>query len=159
MKVYKVEVMVLDFDEVGEDGVKSLLENTKYPNWAIHPVVRKIDTREIEWSDDHPLNKWDTEKEAYKELFGESFSIGDDLREKLADLCHEQWCHWMRYLFSKCESLPEISSLAGILMPTWAVERWKRQMNAQYSELSEEEKDSDRKEADKFIKLLVENHK
>jgi hypothetical protein len=69
-------------------------------------------------------------------------------REALAELCHEQWSGWMEYLFSKC-------SLEGDpqRIPDWALKRWTRQMNAPYSELSEEEKDSDRREADKFIAL------
>jgi hypothetical protein len=69
VKVFKVEVMVLDFDEVGEEGVVSLLENTKYPNWAISPEVKSVESREVEWSDDHPLNKRDTADSAYRKLF------------------------------------------------------------------------------------------
>lgn len=76
-------------------------------------------------------------------------------REKLADLCHKQWSGWMKYLFSKCETLPTLSLNGDIIViPTWAVERWKRQINTPYKDLSEEEKNSDRKEADKFIELL-----
>ena len=41
-----------------------------------------------------------------------------------------------------------------MLIPHWAVDRWTRQLNTDYENLPEEEKDSDRKEADKFIKLF-----
>lgn len=70
-------------------------------------------------------------------------------REALAALCHEQWSGWMQYLFSKCEFGGD-----QVQIPSWAVERWQRQMTTPYAKLSEEEKNSDRKEADKFIKLL-----
>lgn len=69
--------------------------------------------------------------------------VNNDLRERLAALCHEQWSGWMRYLFEHCSLIPESFVI-----------RWKRQMNTPYTELSEEEKESDRKEADRFLTLL-----
>ena len=39
-------------------------------------------------------------------------------------------------------------------MPKWAVERWTRQMNTEYKNLSEEEKDSDRREADGMLNII-----
>ena len=74
----------------------------------------------------------------------------DELREKLADLCHSQWSGWMRYLFEKCDHNADGTST----IPAWAVERWERQTETPYAELSAKEQDSDRKEADKFIHLL-----
>ena len=76
------------------------------------------------------------------------------MREKLAALCHRQWSGWMEYLFSK--SIPykpgKVQNYEGaLIIPKWAVERWKRQMETDYSDLSEEEKESDRKEADRFL--------
>lgn len=69
MEVFKVELLILDLDEVGEEGVRELLENTHYPNRAISPKVKKIETREVEWDDKHPLNLRDTADQAYQELF------------------------------------------------------------------------------------------
>lgn len=72
MMVYKIEVMVIDFDEVGEEGIKDCIENTKYPNWCISPRVKRFQGVDIgEWDDDHPLNKRSTEDEEYKRLFDE----------------------------------------------------------------------------------------
>jgi hypothetical protein len=81
----------------------------------------------------------------------------DSIRENVADLCHKQWSGWMKYLFSK--SIPykpgEVQNYEdALIIPKWAVDRWKRQMELSYSELSEEEKESDRKEADKFLMLF-----
>lgn len=76
---------------------------------------------------------------------------GMDKREELANLCHEQWSGWMKYLFSKCHRLP---LGRGMYIPGWAFERWKRQMDTPYTALSNSEQESDRREADKFIKLM-----
>jgi len=74
----------------------------------------------------------------------------EELREKLAELAHSQWSGWMDYLFSK-----SVSKAGGTCMiPAWAVKRWHRQMKTPYSELSEEEKDSDRKEADDVLEMF-----
>lgn len=72
MKVFKVELMITDHDKVGEDGIISMLENTKFANWSISPTVMAIESREIEWTDDHPLNKFPTMKAAFEELFAEN---------------------------------------------------------------------------------------
>ncbi len=72
-------------------------------------------------------------------------------RERLAELCHKQWSGWMDYLFSK----GTFDFPGGTwTMPQWAVERWRRQAMTPYAELSQEERDSDGKEADRFIALL-----
>ena len=70
-------------------------------------------------------------------------------REKLAELSHDIWAHWMKYLFSKCNSIE-----GGSIIPSKLVKRWMKQINTKYSNLSEKEKDSDREQADKIIQLL-----
>ncbi len=35
MKAYKVEILIVDHDKVGEEDIKSLIENAKYPNYCI----------------------------------------------------------------------------------------------------------------------------
>jgi len=70
MKAYKIELLVLDWDGLGSEGVKSVIENSKYPNWCISPKVQAITGRDIgEWSDDNPLNHPDTRYAEYKRLF------------------------------------------------------------------------------------------
>lgn len=72
------------------------------------------------------------------------------LSEKLAELAHSQWSGWMKYLFSK----GTFNADGTWTMPAWAVERWKRQMETPFSELSESEQNSDRAEADKFLAVI-----
>jgi hypothetical protein len=69
MKVHRLEVLVIDHDNLGQEEVISVIENTKYPNWCIYPDVKAITTREVEWSEDHPLNRTATADQAYRELF------------------------------------------------------------------------------------------
>ena len=58
MKVFKVELMIVDYDNIGHDEIRDVLENVKYPNHCISPTVTNIDWRDIgDWHDDHPLNK------------------------------------------------------------------------------------------------------
>jgi len=80
---------------------------------------------------------------------------GDYMREKLADLCHRQWSGWMTYLYGKCSSNPD----GTLTIPAWAVARWARQMSTKYEHLQEVEKESDRKEADRFLALLEEENR
>ena len=73
-----------------------------------------------------------------------------EIRETVADLCHEQWSHWVRYMLSQGEVQPD----GTWVMPADKLERWTRQMETPYSDLSESEQDSDRREADKFLAVL-----
>lgn len=73
------------------------------------------------------------------------------IREILADLCHRQWSGWMKYLFSK----GTFNEDGTWTIPSWAVERWDRQMKTPYAQLSESEQESDRTEADKFLGVLT----
>ena len=72
------------------------------------------------------------------------------MREELAELCHKQWSGWIKYMFGK--SLKKMDGT--ILIPEWAVKRWRRQAYTPYKRLSTEEKESDLKEAGRFIKLI-----
>ena len=72
------------------------------------------------------------------------------MREKLAELAHEQWSDWMEYLFSQ----GTFNSDGTWTMPEWAVNRWAIQLGMPYNRLSEEEKESERKQADKFLAVI-----
>lgn len=65
-KAYKIELLVIDLENVGADEIVRTLENSKY----IYPTVMSIKSRDIgEWHDDHPLNKWDSMGAEYERLF------------------------------------------------------------------------------------------
>jgi hypothetical protein len=71
-------------------------------------------------------------------------------REQLADLMHEIWCHWMQHLFAVTETQEDGSQLISLKQAA----RWARQVGTVYADLAEEEKESDRRQADKIIALL-----
>ncbi len=76
--------------------------------------------------------------------------MNDDLIELLADFEHDRWSRWQKYLFNKCI----INSDGTLTIPKDLVDRWSRQMITDYENLSEKEKDSDRKEAIRIIKCI-----
>lgn len=70
MKAYKVVLLVIDDENVGEKNITSYIEDARYPNRCIAPQVMAIDGREIgDWHDDHPLNKTDQYENEFKRLF------------------------------------------------------------------------------------------
>ena len=68
-KVYKIELLVIDFDECGIDEIKEVIENQRYPNRCISPEVKGFEEREVDWSDNHPLNITATSDAEYRRLF------------------------------------------------------------------------------------------
>ncbi|NLH46836.1 MAG: hypothetical protein GX451_12045 [Acholeplasmataceae bacterium] len=73
-----------------------------------------------------------------------------EIREQLAALEHEQWVGWMNYLFEKSIE----SGDGSVTIPAEMVDRWKRQINTPYADLSDSEKESDREIADKVLRIL-----
>jgi len=74
MKIYKLEVCVVDMDEIGIEAISETIKATRYPNRCISPEVKGFEERDIgEWSDDHPLNLWAKCDQYYIDIFkGES---------------------------------------------------------------------------------------
>lgn len=75
------------------------------------------------------------------------------LQYQLAAYAHEAWAGWMRYLFSKST----LNLDGSVTIPREFAERWLRQMTTPYDELPENEKQSDRDEAEK-IQEIVKRH-
>ncbi|MGX9686248.1 hypothetical protein ACTQ9L_03785 [Deinococcus wulumuqiensis] len=63
---------------------------------------------------------------------------------------HEIWSHWMRYLFSVSHENED----GSVTIDRENVIRWKRQMQTKYSDLTDNEKKSDRDQALKVISAL-----
>lgn len=72
------------------------------------------------------------------------------LIEALADFEHNRWSRWQSYLFDN-----SIKNEDGtVTIPKEFVDRWNRQIATQYADLSESEKDSDRKEAIRILECV-----
>lgn len=66
-------------------------------------------------------------------------------------LAHAQWAGWTQYEHSKC-----VRNADGTMtIPKWAVDRWTRQSQTTYDDLSPEEQESDRNEARKMVELAI----
>ena len=63
-----------------------------------------------------------------------------EMIERLADLEHQQWAHWTKYMLDNLT--PE------------NIERWHGQIETPYADLTEKEKDSDREWAVKSLKAV-----
>jgi len=67
--VFKVTLMVIDHDELGPKQIEEVIQNQKFPNWCISPVVMDMESRDIgPWHDEHPLNR-NGQWMAFKDLF------------------------------------------------------------------------------------------
>jgi hypothetical protein len=70
MNVHKVILRIIDFDDIGADEIKLVLEETHYPNRCISPEVASIETVDIgEWDDDHLLNNYTTAEAEWRRIF------------------------------------------------------------------------------------------
>jgi hypothetical protein len=69
------------------------------------------------------------------------------VRERMAGAIHTIWAHWMGYLFTQ----GEFNDDGSWTMPKEKVERWQRQVATSFADLSEEEKESDRRQVDKML--------
>ena len=77
MKVYRLEVMVIDHDNLGPRGIKEAMEQVRYPNACIAPEVMAVDSQNIgRWRDTHPLNRRDTMAAEFRRLFPQAAEFG-----------------------------------------------------------------------------------
>lgn len=74
----------------------------------------------------------------------------NELREQLAAVQHEIWSHWMKYMFG----CGEFRKNGTWVMPADELERWWRQKETPYSELTDKEQESDRHQADKMLAVV-----
>lgn len=74
------------------------------------------------------------------------------LLEILASIEHERWAHWQRYVHERCTPVGQEGDL---VIPGELVKRWVREMNTPYSELPEEQKESDREQVRKYLPVIL----
>jgi hypothetical protein len=77
----------------------------------------------------------------------ESFA---SLVEELAATEHQRWAHWQKYVHDKALRQPD----GSLVLPADLVARWERQFNTSYADLTDEEKNSDREQVQKYLPIL-----
>jgi len=70
-----------------------------------------------------------------------------------AHLEHERWAKWQAYLHSKCVE-HENGKGEWVCFPAESFRHWERQIDTPYADLSESEKESDRKETRNYLPIL-----
>ena len=73
-----------------------------------------------------------------------------ELFEKLADIEHQRWSKWQKYLHSKCIKDED----GNLIIPIGYVKNLERLIKTDYKNLTEKEKDSDREEVMKYWDLI-----
>jgi len=77
----------------------------------------------------------------------------DELFEKLADIEHQRWADWQKYFHSMCTDIDG----GGKKIPLNVYLRAERQIKTNYKDLTEREKDSDRKQVMRYWELIISN--
>jgi hypothetical protein len=72
-------------------------------------------------------------------------SGAEQMIEDLAELEHQQWCHWTKYFLDSMEN--GFSDF----------DKWRKQSKTKYKDLSEEDKEKDRKWARKVLSVMYES--
>lgn len=77
----------------------------------------------------------------------------ENLLEKWANIEHERWAKWQKYMHSKMFDVDGIGGepTGDMILPKEFHKRWERQIATPYSELSEKEKDSDREQVHQYL--------
>lgn len=78
----------------------------------------------------------------------------DEFIEQLANIEHIRWVKWQKYLHSVCQENKD----GSLTISENSVNRWNRQIETPYTELSEKEKESDRKEVYKTLAEIRKTH-
>ena len=66
MNAYKIELLVIDHENYGEDDITDALQTVRY----FHPSILSVKEANIEeWNDNHPLNKRKPSKEILDQYF------------------------------------------------------------------------------------------
>lgn len=73
-----------------------------------------------------------------------------EMIEALAAIEHERWAHWQAYLHGQCELLDD----GSLRIPAELAERWTRQIQTRFEDLTEQEKESDRDQVREYLSVI-----
>ncbi len=81
-KVHKLTVLVVNHDDLDDEALKANLESANFGNDCMLPQLMDIETKEVEWHDDHALNNTNTAKYVFADMF--RHNIKSELIEHLS---------------------------------------------------------------------------
>jgi hypothetical protein len=116
-----------------------------------------IENKELEtFLSDSPLPEIFSRAEVEKmlrEMMGEKRH--KEFLEICADLEHDRWGSWQKYLHSLCVKNED----GSLTIPKEKVDRWERQIKTKYVNLSEQEKESDRHQVRPYLNYIFQELK
>lgn len=74
-----------------------------------------------------------------------------DVLDRLAEIEHERWAHWQRFVHDSCHEQED----GSLVIPVEMVRRWERQIATPYSELTEAERDSDIEQVRRYLPVVI----
>ncbi|WP_334001379.1 hypothetical protein [Burkholderia gladioli] len=77
--------------------------------------------------------------------------VPDEILEQLAAAEHDRWAHWQRYMHSKAIR----NNDGSLTIPADLVSRWERLMETPYTELTDDERQSDREQVQRYLPVLA----
>lgn len=78
----------------------------------------------------------------------------EEMIEKMASIEHERWAKWQKYMHSHVYDSSQSINPHLKVIPTELYNRWERQINTPYEQLSEKEKESDREQVRPYFELI-----
>ena len=78
-----------------------------------------------------------------------------EIIEKLAEIEHTRWANWQRWMHTKFIEYKDVKNSKEVvcLEREW-VNRWDNQIQTNYKDLSEKEKDSDREQVYRYLPIV-----
>lgn len=73
-----------------------------------------------------------------------------ELVDQLAAIEHERWAHWQRYMHGKAFRRED----GSLVIPADLVARWEKQISTSFTDLSTDEKESDRKQVERYLPII-----
>jgi hypothetical protein len=73
------------------------------------------------------------------------------LLEQLAAIEHERWAHWQRFMHGKGEHKPD----GSLVLPADLVAKWVRLIETPYTQLTDQEKESDREQVRRYLPIVA----
>ena len=71
--------------------------------------------------------------------------------ELLASIEHQRWADWQQYVHDHCERRED----GSLVLPAELVSRWDSQIHTPYSDLTDDEKKSDREQVLRYLPTII----
>ena len=75
-----------------------------------------------------------------------------DVLDRLAEIEHERWAHWQRFVHDSCHEQED----GSLVIPVEMVQRWERQIATPYPDLTEAERSSDIEQVKRYLPTVIE---